>query len=106
MYTGEVFRLRKLMPTSMAHDFNIHIMDFDPGEYLNVKEVHYNQHGLWMRKVRMLLCNFVVVRRRDKVCVSVARYIIILSQFFCIDVALLSTGTRHLSTWRKLVSCG
>ncbi|URE06707.1 protein kinase G11A-like [Musa troglodytarum] len=22
------------------------IMDFQPGEYLNVKEVHYNQHGL------------------------------------------------------------
>ncbi|KAG5592744.1 hypothetical protein H5410_043258 [Solanum commersonii] len=22
------------------------IMDFQPGEFLNVKEVHYNQHGL------------------------------------------------------------
>jgi (S)-ureidoglycine aminohydrolase len=21
-------------------------MDFQPGEFLNVKEVHYNQHGL------------------------------------------------------------
>ncbi|TVU39071.1 hypothetical protein EJB05_12474 [Eragrostis curvula] len=43
---GEVFQLRKLLPTSAAYDFNIHIMDFQPGEYLNVKEVHYNQHGL------------------------------------------------------------
>ncbi|BBH03021.1 ureidoglycine aminohydrolase [Prunus dulcis] len=43
---GEVFQLRKLIPTSIPYDFNIHIMDFQPGEYLNVKEVHYNQHGL------------------------------------------------------------
>jgi (S)-ureidoglycine aminohydrolase len=43
---GEVFELRKLLPTSVPYDFNIHIMDFQPGEYLNVKEVHYNQHGL------------------------------------------------------------
>ncbi|XP_051134477.1 (S)-ureidoglycine aminohydrolase isoform X2 [Andrographis paniculata] len=43
---GEVFGLRKLLPTSLAYDFNIHIMDFQPGEFLNVKEVHYNQHGL------------------------------------------------------------
>lgn len=43
---GEVFELRKLLPTSIPYDFNIHIMDFQPGEFLNVKEVHYNQHGL------------------------------------------------------------
>ncbi|CAN6712432.1 unnamed protein product [Malus baccata var. baccata] len=43
---GEVFQLRKLIPTSISSDFNIHIMDFQPGEYLNVKEVHDNQHGL------------------------------------------------------------
>ncbi|XP_078148237.1 ureidoglycine aminohydrolase [Carex rostrata] len=43
---GEIFELRKLLPTSVPYDFNIHIMDFSPGEYLNVKEVHYNQHGL------------------------------------------------------------
>ncbi|PWA58506.1 ureidoglycine aminohydrolase [Artemisia annua] len=43
---GEVFQLRKLLPTSLSYDFNIHIMDFQPGEFLNVKEVHYNQHGL------------------------------------------------------------
>ncbi|XP_040987120.1 (S)-ureidoglycine aminohydrolase isoform X1 [Juglans microcarpa x Juglans regia] len=43
---GEVFELRKLLPTSLAYDFNIHIMDFQPGEFLNVKEFHYNQHGL------------------------------------------------------------
>ncbi|KAK3029853.1 hypothetical protein RJ639_038287 [Escallonia herrerae] len=40
------FELRKLLPTSLPYDFNIHIMDFQPGEFLNVKEVHYNQHGL------------------------------------------------------------
>ncbi|XP_066390830.1 probable (S)-ureidoglycine aminohydrolase isoform X2 [Miscanthus floridulus] len=34
---GEVFQLRKLLPTSLSYDFNIHIMDFQPGEYLNVK---------------------------------------------------------------------
>ncbi|XP_047152853.1 (S)-ureidoglycine aminohydrolase [Vigna umbellata] len=43
---GEIFELRKLIPTTLAYDFNIHIMDFQPGEFLNVKEVHYNQHGL------------------------------------------------------------
>ncbi|KAL5715771.1 (S)-ureidoglycine aminohydrolase [Ranunculus cassubicifolius] len=43
---GEIFELRKLLPPSPAYDFNIHIMDFQPGEFLNVKEVHYNQHGL------------------------------------------------------------
>lgn len=43
---GEVFELRKLLPTTSAYDFNIHIMDFQPGEFLNIKEVHYNQHGL------------------------------------------------------------
>ncbi|XP_026432600.1 (S)-ureidoglycine aminohydrolase-like [Papaver somniferum] len=43
---GEVFELRKLLPMSAAYDFNVHIMDFQPGEFLNVKEVHYNQHGL------------------------------------------------------------
>ncbi|KAI3812890.1 hypothetical protein L1987_17603 [Smallanthus sonchifolius] len=43
---GEVFQLQKLLPTSLPYDFNIHIMDFQPGEFLNVKEVHYNQHGL------------------------------------------------------------
>ncbi|KAI4303285.1 hypothetical protein MLD38_038934 [Melastoma candidum] len=43
---GEIFELRKLLPTDVAYDFNIHIMDFKPGEFLNVKEVHYNQHGL------------------------------------------------------------
>ncbi len=34
---GEVFRLKKLLPQTPEYDFNIHIMDFDPGEYLNVK---------------------------------------------------------------------
>lgn len=44
---GEVFKLRRLLDSGdSALDFNVHIMDFAPGEYLNVKEVHYNQHGL------------------------------------------------------------
>ncbi len=43
---GEIFVLRKLLPQTVDFDFNIHIMDFLPGEALNVKEVHYNQHGL------------------------------------------------------------
>ncbi|KAJ6701234.1 (S)-UREIDOGLYCINE AMINOHYDROLASE [Salix koriyanagi] len=34
---GEVFELRKLPPQSLLYDFNIHIMDFQPGEFLNVK---------------------------------------------------------------------
>ncbi|XP_073264626.1 (S)-ureidoglycine aminohydrolase-like isoform X1 [Populus alba] len=42
----QVVELRKLLPPSLQYDFNIHIMDFQPGEFLNVKEVHYNQHGL------------------------------------------------------------
>jgi (S)-ureidoglycine aminohydrolase len=42
---NEVFALRKLLPATDAYDFNVHIMDFEPGEYLNVKEMHYNQHG-------------------------------------------------------------
>jgi (S)-ureidoglycine aminohydrolase len=43
---GEVFALRKLLPQTAEYDFNVHVMDFLPGEHLNVKEVHYNQHGL------------------------------------------------------------
>lgn len=42
----EVFTLRKLMPDTEEYDFNIHVMDFKPGEHLNVKEVHHNEHGL------------------------------------------------------------
>ena len=35
--TPEVFVLRKLLPQTADYDFNIHIMDFRPGEYLYVK---------------------------------------------------------------------
>ncbi|PXF47636.1 putative (S)-ureidoglycine aminohydrolase [Gracilariopsis chorda] len=46
---GEHFQLRRLLdPTNPSYDFNIHIMDFEPGQYLNVNELHYNQHGLLM----------------------------------------------------------
>lgn len=34
---GEVFDLRKLLPQTSDYDFNIHIMDFKPGEHLFVK---------------------------------------------------------------------
>lgn len=43
---GEDFKLRKLLPDTSDMDFNVHVMDFLPGEHLNVREVHYNQHGL------------------------------------------------------------
>lgn len=43
---GEVFQLRKLIPTSISYDFNIHIMDFEPGEYLNVKKT-YMEQSIW-----------------------------------------------------------
>lgn len=43
---GEVFVLRKLLPATADYDFNVHVMDFQPGQSLNVKEIHYNQHGL------------------------------------------------------------
>mmetsp|Transcript_11075 Transcript_11075/g.30962 ORF Transcript_11075/g.30962 Transcript_11075/m.30962 type:complete len:333 (-) Transcript_11075:82-1080(-) len=43
---GEIFKLRKCLPEQEEYDFNIHVMDFEPGEFLNIKEVHYNQHGL------------------------------------------------------------
>jgi len=43
---GEDFKLRKLLPDTTDMDFNVHVMDFLPGEHLNVREVHYNQHGL------------------------------------------------------------
>lgn len=42
----ERFALRKLLPQTPVYDFNIHVMDFKPGQHLVVKEVHYNQHGL------------------------------------------------------------
>ena len=49
---GEAFALRRLLPPpdhpSSAPDFNIHLMDFDPGQVLVTKEVHFNQHGLLM----------------------------------------------------------
>lgn len=46
---GEAFELQKLLPkTDSFYGFNVHLMNFQPGEYLNVKEVHYNEHGLIM----------------------------------------------------------
>ncbi|GLU05505.1 hypothetical protein SLE2022_226030 [Rubroshorea leprosula] len=37
------------------YDFNIHIMDFQPGEFHNVKEVHYNQHGFCFQRDRVFI---------------------------------------------------
>ena len=34
---GEVFDLRKLLPQTGDYDFNVHVMDFKPGEFLFVK---------------------------------------------------------------------
>lgn len=48
----ETFKLRKLLPHSgpeaSRFDLNVHLMDFDPGEFLVTKEIHHNQHGLLM----------------------------------------------------------
>ncbi|XP_011047559.1 PREDICTED: (S)-ureidoglycine aminohydrolase-like isoform X1 [Populus euphratica] len=57
---GEVFELRKLLPPSLPYDFNIHIMDFQPGEFLNVKEVHYNPHGLLLLEGQGIQFNLVM----------------------------------------------
>ncbi|XP_071702744.1 (S)-ureidoglycine aminohydrolase isoform X2 [Rutidosis leptorrhynchoides] len=62
--------LRKLLPMTMAYDFNIHIMDFQPGEFLNVKEVHYNQHGLLLLEgqgIYRLGDNWYPVAARDAI---------------------------------------
>ncbi|CAI9284099.1 unnamed protein product [Lactuca saligna] len=53
---GDVFQLRKLLPTSLPYNINIHIMDFQPGKFLNVKEVHYNQHGLLLLEGQGIYC--------------------------------------------------
>ena len=51
---GEVFTLRRLLPPPSPSppfsppDFNIHLMDFAPGQVLVTREVHFNQHGLLM----------------------------------------------------------
>lgn len=46
---GEDFILRRLLPIDDdTFDFNIHVMDFAPGQFLHVNEVHYNQHALVM----------------------------------------------------------
>lgn len=42
----EVFVLQKLLPQTADYDFNIHIMDFRPGEYLYVKVRRLPSH-LW-----------------------------------------------------------
>lgn len=41
-----MFTLRKLLPDNPGYHFNVHVMDFEPGEHLVVKEVHYNMHGM------------------------------------------------------------
>ncbi|XP_073264636.1 (S)-ureidoglycine aminohydrolase-like isoform X2 [Populus alba] len=56
----QVVELRKLLPPSLQYDFNIHIMDFQPGEFLNVKEVHYNQHGLLLLEGQGIQFNLVM----------------------------------------------
>ncbi|CAI9273713.1 unnamed protein product [Lactuca saligna] len=53
---GDVFQLRKLLPTSLPYNINVHIMDFQPGKFLDVKEVHYNQHGLLLLEGQGIYC--------------------------------------------------
>ena len=48
----EVFTLRKLLPLDERFDFNIHVMDFEPGQFLHCNEMHYNQHGMLMLEGR------------------------------------------------------
>jgi (S)-ureidoglycine aminohydrolase len=66
---GEVFELRRLLNASNPlYSFNIHVMDFQPGEFLTVKEVHYNQHGLLMLEgegMYMLGQNYIPVQAGD-----------------------------------------
>lgn len=68
---GEVFRLRRLLDTDdAAYDFNIHVMDFSPGEFLAIKERHYNQHGLLMLEgegLYMLGEDFMPVQAGDAI---------------------------------------
>jgi len=67
---GEVFVLRKLLPQTGAYDFNVHVMDFLPGEHLHVKEVHYNQHGLLLlagKGVYRLADEWVPVTKGDAI---------------------------------------
>ena len=45
---GETFALRKLLPQTADYDFNIHIMDFRPGEYLNVKASSVNHASIFI----------------------------------------------------------
>ena len=45
---GNKFKLKKLLPFTEHYDFNIHVMDFEPGQSLDVKEVNYDRHGLLM----------------------------------------------------------
>jgi (S)-ureidoglycine aminohydrolase len=64
-----VFQLRRLLdPTNSGFDFNIHLMDFEPGEYLVTKEMHYHQHGLMMLSgegLYMLGSDYLPVRTGD-----------------------------------------
>ena len=48
----EVFTLRKLLPLEERFDFNIHVMDLEPGQFLHCNEMHYNQHVMLMLEGR------------------------------------------------------
>ncbi|KAL6763270.1 RmlC-like cupin domain-containing protein [Haematococcus lacustris] len=88
---GEVFQLRKLLPQTLDYDFNIHVMDFQPGEHLNVKEIHYNQHGLMLlegKGIYRLADNWYPVQAGDAV--WMAPYVL---QWYA---ALGTTRTRYI----------
>ena len=48
---GEVFGLRKLMPMTGDYDFNIHVMDFKPGEHLNVKVRRHSSSSMLVMRL-------------------------------------------------------
>lgn len=66
---GEIFKLRKLLPPAAA-SFNVHVMDFEAGEYLITKEAHHNEHGLLLlegRGVYRLGAEFYAVTAGDAI---------------------------------------
>ena len=40
----EMFGLRKLLPTAPEYDFNVHVMDFAPGQFLVTKVARSRAH--------------------------------------------------------------
>lgn len=85
-----MFALRKLLPETVQYLFNVHIMDFQPGEHLLIHEVHYNQHGLLLLQgqgIYRLADSWYPVQAGDAI--WMAPYV---PQWYC---ALGKTPTRY-----------